>query len=124
MSQMAGAPLVLVLIGTFCLFSIPGYVIGKRREVKNPWVAFVPGFGFWIVFLESIGKSGWWALVLLVPYGGSLGLVLLTGWEAPVRHERSRWWRVALIVPGVNVLAYWVYAFTLEDSATAGSYAY
>src|SRR5215212_3888889 len=104
------AALVLVLIVTFGLFSIPGYVIGKRRDVKNPWVAFVPGFGFWIVFLESIDKSGWWALLLV------------TGWEAPVRHDRSRWWRVALILPGVNVLAYWVYAFTLEDSATAVSY--
>jgi hypothetical protein len=26
---------------------------------------------------------------------------------------RSRWWTLLLIIPGVNLLAYWFYAFTL-----------
>jgi len=34
----------------------------------------------------------------------------------PARHGRSRWWTAILIVPGLNLVGYWCYAFTLEPS--------
>jgi len=32
-----------------------------------------------------------------------------------MRHERSQLWTLAFLVPGFNVIAYWWYAFTLEE---------
>lgn len=46
---------------------------------------------------------------------GELGPILEEAAVAiPAYHGRSRAWTLALIVPGLNIVAYWVYAFTLE----------
>jgi cbb3-type cytochrome oxidase subunit 3 len=37
---------------------------------------------------------------------------LLGAWIVPTRHERSRWWTLALVIPDVNLISYWFYAFT------------
>jgi hypothetical protein len=104
-----------------CVFGVPGYVIGRRRGLKNPWIAFLPLLGAWIVLLEAMGKSGWYALLAFVPYGlGSLGLLVWTSIELPSTHGRSRWWTAALIVPVVNVIGFWWYAFTLPRDEVAG----
>ena len=39
----------------------------------------------------------------------------------PRENGRDRWWTLALLVPGVNIMAYWIYAFTLKErDAEAG----
>jgi hypothetical protein len=35
-----------------------GFVVGQRRGVDSPGIAFVPFVGAWIVILRSIGRSG------------------------------------------------------------------
>jgi hypothetical protein len=105
--------LVFVLIAVvLCIPGIPGYVIAQRRGQGKPWIAFLPMFGLWIVLFESMGRSGLWALIGLVPYAGLL-VSIWTGIEVPVKHGRSRWWTAALAVPVLNLIGYWVYAFTL-----------
>jgi len=76
-------------------------------------VAFVPFFGLWIVLFESIGRSGWLALLTFIPYVGWLLVPVWTGIELPAHHGRSRWWTAVLAVPILNLVGYWVYAFTL-----------
>ena len=56
-----------------CITGVPGYVIAERRGLSKPWVAFIPIVGFWIVLCESVGRSGWLTLWILVPYLGALG---------------------------------------------------
>jgi hypothetical protein len=107
----------LILAIAVCIGGIPAYVIAKRRRMKNPGVAFVPLLGFWIVMFESMGRSGWLALLSLVPYVGALAVIVWTAVELPARHDRSRWWTAALIVPVANLVGYWVYAFTLPHRA-------
>jgi hypothetical protein len=60
-----------------------------------------------------IGKSGWYSLLAFVPYVGGLVLLLWTAVELPAQHSRSRWWTLLLLIPGVNLVANWFYAFTL-----------
>jgi hypothetical protein len=104
---------LIVLVGVFCALVFPVFVIGRRRGLRNPWVAFIPLLGMWIVLCESIGRSGWFALLIFVPTVGPLVLAVWTAVELPARHGRSRWWTLALLIPGANLVAYWFYAFTL-----------
>ena len=88
-------------------------MLAKRRGLQNPIVAFVPIFGLWIVLFESIGRSGFFALIGLVPSVGWLILPVWTGIELPAHHGRTRWWTAILAIPVLNLAGYWAYAFTL-----------
>jgi len=111
--------LIFVFIAVFVVLVFPVYIIGRRCGIKNPWVAFIPFLGVWIVLFEAIGKSGWYCLLAFVPYVGGIVIFIWTAVELPARHGRSRWWTLPLIVPAVNLLAYWFYAFTLPREAPA-----
>lgn len=104
---------VLLVIAAFCALVTPVFVIGRRRGLRNPWVAFVPFLGVWIVLCESIGRSGWFALLAFIPTVGPLTLLVWTAVAVPARHSRTRWWTLAFLIPGVNLIGYWFYAFTL-----------
>jgi len=110
---------ILVLLVLFSIATIPVFIIGRRRGQKNPWAAFIPLLGVWIVLFESIGRSGWFALLVFVPYLGPLALLIWIAVQIPARHGRSRWWTVPLIVPLLNVVAYWFYALTLQRRTEA-----
>jgi hypothetical protein len=119
---MSGAALLIFLLVVWALTSIPGYVIGQRRRVESPGVAFVPLFGPTIVMLWSTGRSGWMCLIALIPIVGWIWAI----WFAiamPASHDRTRWWAVAFFF--LPVLGYYLYAFTLDraESPTASSYA-
>jgi hypothetical protein len=104
---------VLFFVAVFCVLSFPVFVIGRRRGVQNAWAAFIPLLGVWIVLCESIGRSGWCSLIVFVPTFGPLALMLWTALAVPSHHDRSQWWTLALVIPGVNLIGYWFYAFTL-----------
>jgi hypothetical protein len=105
--------IVALAVGVFVLLVFPVFVIGKRRGLKNSWAAFIPLLGAWIVLFESIGRSGWLALMVFVPTVGPLVALIWTAVEMPSRHDRSQWWTLVLLIPGVNLIGYWFYAFTL-----------
>jgi hypothetical protein len=105
--------ILFVIAIAICIPGVPAFVIAQRRELSSPWVAFVPFVGLWIVLSESAGHSGWFGLAALIP---TLGTVVLSIWmavEVPGKHGRSQWWTAALIIPGLNLIGYWAYAFTL-----------
>jgi hypothetical protein len=106
--------------------AIPGYTIGKRRGLTASWLAFIPFVGLWIVLLRSIGRSAWWLLLLvsllvLVPFVGVVVVSIWMGLEVPTRHGRSNRWRAVLVIPLVNIVGYWFYAFTLPKQAPSVS---
>jgi hypothetical protein len=111
--------LLLLIVGVVFLPAIPGYTLAKRRGLRAPGLAFVPLVGLWIIVFRSIGWTGWLlgvlvAIVVALPFAG-LGAIAWAGIKVPVAHRRSRWWTVVLAVPGVNLVGYWVYAFTLPN---------
>jgi hypothetical protein len=105
--------LILLLLGVYCLLVFPVFLIGRRCGLQSPWAAFVPLLGVWIVLCESMGRSGWCSLLVFIPTVGPLALLLWTSLAVPDHHGRSQWWTLALVIPGVNVIGYWFYAFTL-----------
>lgn len=107
--------IVVVLALAAVVPGVPAFVIAQRRGLSNPWVAFVPLVGLWIVLCEATGQSGWVALLALLPMIGFV-ISLWMAFAVPVAHGRSRLWTLALLVPGLNLLGYWVYAFTLRTA--------
>ena len=115
--------LSILLVG-WLLLTTPFYILARRRGLDHAWVAFLPFFGAWIVLFESIGRSGWFSLLVLVPTVGPLLVVVWTAIEVPEHHGRSRLWTAALIVPLVNFLGYWFYALTLPHELDEDEFAF
>ena len=121
MPTVTEALLLCLIVAVFFLPAIPGYVLAKRRGLGAPAVALIPVVGLWIVVFRSIGWTGWLlgvlvGLVVLTPY---IGLVV-TSWagvQVPSVHRRSRWWIALLAIPILNLVGYWIYAFTLPKPA-------
>jgi hypothetical protein len=96
---------VVVVVG-----AVPAYVIGLRRQVRSPGVAFVPFVGATIVFLRSMDISGWATLFVLVPVVNLIFTIWLF-FAMPDRHGRTRLWGFLLLLPIVGL---YIYAFTLS----------
>ena len=94
--------------------AIPAYVAGRRLGVGHPGVAFVPVVGPVIVALHTIRRSGWLCLLGLIPIASFFFFIWLA-WIVPGEHGRTQWWTLAFLIPGVNLVAFYVYAFTLAQ---------
>ena len=60
---------IVVLVVAIALIGLPAFIVGKRCDVLQPWIAFVPFVGYWIVLLRAVWTSAWWTLVALTPAG-------------------------------------------------------
>ena len=121
MPDLTEALLLSLIIAVFFLPAIPGYVLARRRGLGAPAVALIPFVGLWIVVFRSIGWTGWLlgvlvGVVALTPYVG-LFVTAWAGVQVPAVHRRSRWWVALLAVPVVNLVGYWIYAFTLPKTS-------
>jgi hypothetical protein len=83
--------LVVDLVLISVLGGVPAYVIGQRRGVYNPWVAFIPGVGPIIVLLWSIGRTGWLVLMLAIPLV-NIAFAIWLLFALPRRHGRTLLW--------------------------------
>jgi hypothetical protein len=114
---------VVYLVFLLALFPVPAFIVGVRRRVSSPGLAFIPFVGPWIVILRSIGTSAWLAIGALVPLA-NLILAIWAAFTVPVRHGMSRWWTLPFLIPFANYVAFWIYAVTLpqqpEHAATTG----
>jgi hypothetical protein len=93
------------------LMTWPCYLIGKRRGVSNAWLAFIPLVGSLIVVLWATPASLWLLAGLVVP----VVLLVILAVQVPRRHGRSWWWTLGFLVPYVDLLVLYAYAFTLSD---------
>jgi hypothetical protein len=50
--------MLLLIAAIFCAASAPVFVIGRRRGLRNPWVAFIPLLGIWIVLPTAHERQG------------------------------------------------------------------
>ena len=100
-------------IAGWILGSIPAYVIGQRLGVVHSGEAFIPIVGPYIVLLHSIKRSGWLCILGLIPFVSLIFYIWLIC-VIPVDHGRTRWWILAFLIPLVNVIAYYAYAFTID----------
>jgi hypothetical protein len=117
MSNIGPLEVVLFLI-LVVLIGIPAFVLGERRGVSSPGWAFVPVVGAWIVVLRSFNRPGGMCLLSLVPIIG-VGFAIWVAFVMPSEHGRTKWWALPLLLPLVQIVAFYVYAFTLEDRRAA-----
>jgi hypothetical protein len=113
-----------ILVVGWVLMTTPFYILGRRRGLEHAWAAFLPFFGIAIVLFESFGRSGWLSLLVLVPTAGPLLVVVWAAVEVPPHHGRSRWWTAALMLPLLNLIAYWFYALTLPHELDEDEFAF
>jgi hypothetical protein len=113
---------VLLLLILFFGFAIPAYVVGERRGLSYPGVAFIPLVGPWIVVFRSIGGTPWLVLLTLIPIV-SIGIAIWTAVVVPMRHGRTMWWALWFLIPFLNVIGFFVYAFTLTPNRNAAALA-
>jgi hypothetical protein len=109
---------LLWIFGSIFLASVPAFVVGRRRGVRAPWLAFVPFVGASIVILRSIGRSGWRCVLLLIPIVGLVFGIWLV-FVVPSEHGRTKWWALPFLVPVVQLGAFYIYAFTLPRTAAS-----
>ncbi len=108
---------LVIVVLIFAILGVPAYVVGRRRGVAGAWVAFIPIAGPTMVLLWSMDEPGWLMILSLVPLVNVVfGLWML--FEMPFRHDRTRWWGVACMVPLVGMYAY---AFTLPSAAASAT---
>jgi hypothetical protein len=115
---MSGAVALLVVLLVLVVVPLPAYVVGRRRGVRDAWVAFIPLLGATIVMLWSIGRSGWMTLISFIPLVGFFWSI----WFAvtiPAEHGRTRWWAAAFIF--LPFVSYYIYAFTLDAVPASSS---
>jgi hypothetical protein len=119
-SSVAPAVTVLLIIPlAFWIFpAIPAFVIGRRLGLAHPGEAFIPLVGPSIVLLRSIDRSGWMSILGLIPYAGLIFFIWLAC-VIPGEHGRTKWWILPFLIPLVNFVAFYVYAFTLTRDETA-----
>jgi hypothetical protein len=106
------AAFLVILLVVLVAIPLPAYVVGRRRGIRDAWVAFIPFFGATIVLLWSISRSGWMSLIAFIPLVGFFWSI----WFAvtiPAEHGRTRWWAAAFFF--LPLLGYYLYAFTLVD---------
>ena len=56
----------IIYVGFYVVGAIALYQIGKKANVRKPWVAFIPILQT-LVLLHVIDKSGWAIFLLLIP---------------------------------------------------------
>jgi hypothetical protein len=106
---------VFLLLVLSPVAGIPAYVVCARRNVSLPGLAFIPLIGPWIAVLRSIGTSGWAALLACIPLVGIV-FAIWAAFTIPSRHDRTELWGVWFMVPLVNIVGFWAYAFTLQPA--------
>ena len=113
---MSGLVVVVVLAIIFVILPWPIYMIGKKRRVSHPWVAFIPIVGYSIVWLWSMDRSGWMTLIAFIPLVNIVFSIWLC-FGMPPHHGRTRWWGVPLLfLPWLGTL---IYAITLDNLTSA-----
>lgn len=115
MPAIGPAEVFLLVVAIGIPVGIPAYVVGLRRDVPLPGLAFIPLIGPWIAMLRSIGTSAWAALLVFVPLV-SIVFGIWMAFTVPSRHGRSALWGIWFIVPLLNIVGFWFYAFTLQGS--------
>ena len=83
-----------VIVSAALLVWTPGYVIAQRRGMSNPWVAFVPIVGIWIVWAGANANATMGrARVVIVAVVAALALTTLANAATPI--EKYQYKRTA-----------------------------
>ncbi len=114
-----------VLGGIACiyiLFSLAAVKICRKTTVSPGLWVWLPGFE-WISLLKAAGMSPWNFIWLLIP---PINLIVMLVWCFKICHTRHKnpLLGLLLLIPVINIFAYFYLAFSKQEHAAAPAYSY
>lgn len=109
---LAGFATVLLIleIAAYVYFCLCIYMIARKLDVPNPWLAWIPLVQLWTV-VNCAGKPWWWILLLLVPFVNIIVGIML--WMSISENlGRNKWLGLLMILPVVNFIYIGILAFS------------
>ena len=128
MLVMMSGIVIFVALAIYIYFSLCLYLIAKKTDVPNPWLAWVPLADIWI-FVAAAGKEWWWLAIMaalialsLIPYIGVIFILLNIAaaiylWICITENVgKNKWLGLLMIVPVVNLIFPAILAFSKHDN--------
>jgi len=105
--------ILIVEIAVYVYFCLCMFLIAKKLDVPNPWLAWIPIVQVWTV-VSCAGKPWWWILLLIVPFVNII--VAIAIWMAISENlGRNKWLGLLMMLPIVNFVYMGVLAFSKEE---------
>jgi len=105
------AALIIILeIAFYIYFCLCIFLIAKKLDVPNPWIAWIPIVQIWTI-VNCAGKPWWWILLLLVPVVNIIiGIIL---WMSITENlGKNKWLGLLMLLPIINFIYMGILAFS------------
>ncbi len=100
----------LVSIVLYVWIALCFYVIAKKTNTPNPWLAFIPIANI-ILACQIAGKPWWWVFLFFIPIVNFiLGIVVM--WKICEARNKPGWLAILMIIPIANLIIPGILAFT------------
>ena len=93
----------------YIIETLPIFVIARKCEDANAWMAFVPVANLWLLCNMADFEAGF-LLVWLVPYVNILFLGIIW-WRIAENTNKSGWIGLLMVIPVVNLFVGYYIAF-------------
>lgn len=99
----------------FLWISLCVYIIAKKTNTENPWLAWIPVANVILVCLIA-GKGWWWGFLFFIPLLGIIIMEIVV-WRICELRGKPGWLALLMLVPVANFIIPGVLAF--DDSGTS-----
>ena len=100
----------LVSIGGYVWIALCLYIIAKKTNTENPWMAWIPIANI-ILACQIAGKPWWWIFLFFIPIVNIvLGIIVM--WKICEVRGKPGWLGILMIVPIANLIIPGILAFT------------
>jgi len=112
---------ILVFLAMYVFLSLTFSSMGKKANLNHPNLAWVPGFGPFIVAFQASGMS-WWPWLLLIAYIpifieilaiqiiSAIALIvffiysIVWDWKLLKSINKPGWWAILFLIPIINFI--------------------
>jgi hypothetical protein len=110
MVDMLSAPLTgLASVAGFVWIAACLYVIAKKTNTENPWLAWIPVANLVLACLIA-GKPWWWGFLLAIPLV-NLIIIEIVVWKICEMRNKPGWLALLMLVPVANMIIPGILAF-------------
>ena len=100
----------LVGIGTYVWMALCLYIIAKKTNTENAWLAWIP-IGNVVLACLIAGKPWWWVFLFLIPIA-NIVFAIIVMWKICEARSKPGWLSLLMFVPIANLVVPGVVAFT------------
>ncbi len=92
---------LLLALLAYIAYALPLYIIAKKSEEENAWLAFVPLVNFWLMCQMADLSLLWLLFAILIP-GGFFLFQIVVWWRLAENTNKSGFWGVLMVIPYVS----------------------